>query len=157
MDNIEGATDYEVSHWEYVMSTDMGRLQPDVIWHFLHHESAWARGIPYAVMSRTLEHSLNFGLYTADGRQIGFARIVTDYGQFAYLCDVFVLLPYRGQGLGTALVNAVMHHPALQGLRRYALDAADDARSLYAQVGFAPLMADSGHMEITHRATDLWS
>jgi GNAT superfamily N-acetyltransferase len=157
MDSREGEMDYEVRQGEYIISTDMGRLQPDVIWQFLHHESAWARGIPYEVMSRTLEHSLNFGLYTADGRQIGFARIITDYGQFAYLCDVFVLVPYRGRGLGKGLVNAVMHHPALQGLRRYALDAADDARSLYAHVGFVPLMADSGHMEITRRATELWS
>nr|WP_236011738.1 GNAT family N-acetyltransferase [Alicyclobacillus fructus] len=107
-------------------------------------------------MCRTLDHSLNFGLYTRTGSQIGFARVITDYGQFAYLCDVFVLAPYRGRGLGRALVKAVMDHPDLVGLRRYALDAVDEARSLYAQFGFAPLADPSGHMEITHRAMELW-
>lgn len=148
--------DYEMTTGEYLISTDAGRLQPQVIWAFLHRESGWAQGIPYEVVCRTLEHSLNFGLYTADGRQIGFARVVTDYGQFAYLCDVFVLATYRGQGLGKALVKAVMDHPALQGLRRYALDAENEARPLYAHFGFTPLF-ESGHMEITHRPRELWS
>lgn len=108
-------------------------------------------------MNRTIQHSLNFGLYAMDGAQVGFARVVTDYGQFAYLCDIFVVASHRGQGLGKALVQAIMDHPDLQGLRRYALDAADQARSLYEQFGFVPLMANSGHMEITYRTTDLWS
>ncbi len=148
--------DYEVTFDEYLISAHAGRLQPEVIWDFLHRESDWARGIPYEVMLRTLAHSLNFGAYTSDGRQVGFARIVTDYGQFAYLCDVFILAPYRGQGLGKALVKAALAHPALRNLRRYALDASDDARSLYAELGFAP-SEGGGHMEIRHRAAELWS
>lgn len=147
---------YNLVMGDYTISTDNSRLQPKVIWNFLHHHAEWARGIPFTVMCRTLEHSLNFGLYTHDTTQIGFARVITDYGQFAYLCDVFVLVPYRGQGLGKALVHAVMAHPDLRGLRRYALDAAPKAATLYASFGFSPLSDPSGHLEITHQPEDIW-
>ena len=82
--------------------------------------------------------------------------MVTDHGQFAYLCDVFVLPAHRGQGLGKALVASVVAHPELQGLRRFALDAADAARSLYAGLGYSNLADPSGHMEIVRKPWEIW-
>lgn len=132
----------------YVISTDPARLQLETVWRFLHDVSEWARGISYETVLRTIQHSVNFGCYTQTGEQVGFARVVTDYGQFAYLCDVFVLPEHRGRGLGIALVETVLDHPDLQGLRRVALDAADRARTLYARFGFGNLSDPTSHMEI---------
>jgi ribosomal protein S18 acetylase RimI-like enzyme len=140
----------------YVISTDPSKLDPDVIWTYLCRESEWASGIPYETVMRTLRHSLNFGLYAPSGAQVGFARVVTDYGQFAYLCDVFVLPAHRGRGLGRALVRSVMAHPDLKNLRRIALDAARPARSLYLQFGFRPLRDPECHLERVRRAEELW-
>jgi len=82
-------------------------------------------------------------------RQVGFARVITDRATYAYLADVFVLDEYRGRGLGTWLMSVIMAHPALQGLRRFAL-ATRDAHALYARFGFQPLARPERHMEI-HR------
>jgi GNAT superfamily N-acetyltransferase len=87
------------------------------------------------VLLRSISHSLPFGLYK-EGRQIGFARVVTDRATFAYLADVFVLPEERGRGLGRWLVQAVLDHPDLQGLRRWLLGSRD-AQPLYRKLGFA--------------------
>jgi GNAT superfamily N-acetyltransferase len=87
-------------------------------------------------VDRSIENSICFGLYEGD-HQVGFARVVTDAATFAYLGDVFVLPPYRGRGLGKRLVEAVMAHPDVQGVRRFMLATAD-AHALYAQFGFHP-------------------
>ena len=117
----------------YEIDTDPERLDLDVVHGFLAR-SHWARGIPRSVVERSIAHSLAFGLYR-DGRQIGFARVVTDHATFAYLADVFVLPPARGQGLGRWLVETVLAHPELQGLRRWLLGTRD-AQGLYEQCGF---------------------
>jgi GNAT superfamily N-acetyltransferase len=118
------------------VSTDDNRLQTEVIFSMLE-ASYWASGRSRATILKSLAHSLNFGAY-AGGQMIGFARVVTDYAVFAYLCDVVVLEGFRGQGVGKLLMQAVLKHPDLQGLRRFLL-ATRDAHGLYAQFGFEPL------------------
>jgi GNAT superfamily N-acetyltransferase len=126
----------EVQRGEYLLSTDQRRIDVDFVHNFLSRESAWARGIPRAVVERSLHYSLCFGLYTND-RQVGFARVITDYATFAYIDDVFVVASYRGRGLGKWLVEGILTHPGLQGLRSWWLLAgSEEARQLFASVGF---------------------
>lgn len=115
-------------------STDKDRLDVELIHRFLAIEAYWSRGIPRETVERAIAGSLCFGGYV-DGRQVAFARVVTDGATFAYLADVFVLPEHRGQGHSKALMAVVMAHPQLQGLRRFSL-ATGDAHGLYAGFGF---------------------
>ncbi|MEW9623871.1 GNAT family N-acetyltransferase [Rhodanobacter geophilus] len=116
------------------VSTDKDRLDIGLIHRFLATEAYWCRGIPRGTVERAIAGSLCFGGYV-DGRQVAFARVVTDGATFAYLADVFVLPGHRGQGHSKALMAEVMAHPQLQGLRRFSL-ATGDAHGLYAGFGF---------------------
>ena len=118
----------------YLVTTDKARLDLSLVHSFLK-TSYWAGGIPAEVVRRSVENSLTFGLFR-DDEQVGFARVVTDYATFAYLADVFVLEPHRGQGLGKWMMEVVFSHPELQGLRRWML-ATRDAHGLYRKYGFA--------------------
>lgn len=120
---------------EYTISTERQRLDTKVIHGFLTH-SYWAEGIPLEVVERSLEHSLSFGVYHGE-RLVGLARVITDYATFAYVADVFILEEYRGRGLSKWLMESVVEHPELQGLRRWILFT-KDAHGLYAKVGFTP-------------------
>jgi len=129
----------------FTISTDPARLDADAIHAFLTR-SYWAEGIPKDIVARALQHALCFGVY--DGvKQIGLARVISDYATYAYLADVYVLEDYRGQGLGKWLMTCVMSHPDLQGLRRWSL-ATRDAHGLYRQYGFAELARPERWMEI---------
>ncbi|KKO63460.1 Acetyltransferase (GNAT) family protein [Janthinobacterium sp. KBS0711] len=120
------------------ISSDKAELDVPAIHHFLSTQSTWAIGIPLATVQRAIEHSLCVGGYI-DGRQMAFARVVSDYATFAYLVDVYVLEEYRGRGYSKRLMEAVMEHPDLQGLRRFML-ATSTAHDLYGRYGFtAPL------------------
>lgn len=121
---------------EYVVSTDLRRLDLGAVHDFLQG-SYWARGVPLEVVERSVENSLCFGLYCGD-EQAGFARVVTDRATFAYLADVFVVGHHRGRGLGRWLVEVVLSHPELGGLRRWMLSTAD-AHGLYRGYGFREL------------------
>lgn len=114
--------------------------------HAYLSRSYWAEGVPRAVVERSLKGSIAFGLFHRDA-QVGFARVVTDCATFAYLCDVYVLEEHQGDGLGRWLLETVMAHPDLQGLRRFSL-VTRDAHGLYRHVGFGPLAAPDRHMEI---------
>lgn len=131
---------------DYTLSTDPSRLDIEAIHAYLTR-SYWAGGIPQRVVAAAIQGSLCFGMYDREARQVGFARVVTDRATYAYLCDVYVLEEHRGHGLGKWLVESVMQHPALAGLRRFSL-ATRDAHSLYAQFGFTPLRAPDRFMEI---------
>jgi GNAT superfamily N-acetyltransferase len=120
----------------YTVSTDPARLDLDVIHGYLSR-SYWASGRPREVIARSIEHSLCFGVYLAD-EQIGFARAITDRATFAYLADVFILEPYRGQGLGKWLVECILAHPELATVRTWLL-MTYDAHSLYERFGFRAL------------------
>nr|WP_249176698.1 GNAT family N-acetyltransferase [Burkholderia vietnamiensis] len=128
------------------ISTDKRELDVDAIFDFLHRDAYWSQGIPRDVVERAIEASLCFGAYV-DGRQVGFARLVTDHATFAYLCDVFVLPHARGNGYGRALIDYVFAQPMLQGLRRIMLVTAD-AHALYRPVGFEPPAHPERIMEI---------
>ncbi|GAB3566111.1 GNAT family N-acetyltransferase [Spirosoma luteolum] len=121
----------------YIISTDKSRLNVDLIHQYLSQESYWAQNIPRALVERSIEHSLCFGVYWHE-QQVGFARVISDFATFAYLADVFILPDHRGQGLSKRLVAAIAAHPDLQGLRRFML-ATRDAHSLYAQFGFTAI------------------
>jgi GNAT superfamily N-acetyltransferase len=116
------------------ISTDPTELDIDLIHRFLSEDSAWAKGIPLPTMQRAIQHSLCFGGFVGHA-QVAFARVISDYATFANLVDVFVLPAHRNQGHGRALVQAVLDHPQLQGLRRFTL-ATKDAHALYAPLGF---------------------
>lgn len=133
----------------YELSTDPARLDVATIHQFLSQESYWARHIPRATVERSIANSLNFGLYAPDGRQVGFARVVTDRATFAWLCDVFVLPECRGQGLAQWLIQQVLAHPDLQHLRRHLL-ATLDAHSLYQRFGYQPLVEPQHWLERKH-------
>lgn len=119
----------------FEVSTDLNRLDVSMIYRFLSEESTWAVGIGRDVVERSIDNSLCFGGYL-DGRQVAFARVISDYATFANLVDVFVLPAFRGRGYSKQLMVAIMAHPSLQGLRRFTLATAD-AHALYERYGFA--------------------
>ncbi|HEY0756382.1 MAG TPA: GNAT family N-acetyltransferase [Ktedonobacteraceae bacterium] len=129
---------------EYTVSTERARLDMEMIHHFLSR-SYWAKGIPRPLVERSIEHSLPFGVYHGT-RQVGFARVISDYATFAYIGDVFMLEEYRGQGLSTWLMEIIVGHPELQGLRRWLL-MTRDAHGLYKKVGFLPSRTPERIME----------
>ena len=135
----------EWSRGAYQISTDPARLNIAVIHEYLSTASYWATGRPLEVVRRGIENSLPFGVFKGT-EQAGFARVVTDYATFAWLCDVFVLPAFQGQGLGKWLIGVIVAHPRLQGLRRWVL-ATKDAHGLYAQFGFTELHAPERFME----------
>jgi len=138
---------YEQRRAAFVVSSDAGWLDLDVIHGYLTR-SYWAEGISRELVERSIRHSLCFGLYEW-GRQVGFARMVTDRATYAYLADVFVLEAYRGRGLSSFLLEAVMAHPDLQGLRRFGLSTRD-GHGLYRKFGFSGLARPERMMEILH-------
>ena len=127
------------------VSTAKAELDLGLIHRFLSEQSSWAEGIPFDTMRRSIEHSLCFGGYLG-AAQVAFARVVSDRATFANLVDVFVLDAHRGRGYGKAIVQAVLAHPSLQGLRRFTL-ATGDAHGLYAQFGFAAPVNPEAFME----------
>jgi len=136
---------FEAHKNQFTISTDPSKLNLDAICDFLTR-AYWAKGRPRERTERALANSLVFGLYDGE-KQIGLARIISDYAVFAYLCDVFIHEDYRAHGLGKWLIETVMSHPDLQGLRRWTL-ATRDAHSLYSQFGWQPLNNPDGWMEI---------
>jgi GNAT superfamily N-acetyltransferase len=132
---------------DFEISTDKSRLDVDVIFGFLSAESYWAQNRTLEQTKTAIQNSLCFGVYTG-GRQIGFARVVSDFATFAYIGDVFVLSEFRGLGLSKRLMETIVAHPNLQGLRRMLL-ATRDAHGLYEQFEFHPLRVPERWMERT--------
>jgi GNAT superfamily N-acetyltransferase len=132
---------------DYEISTDPARVNVGVVHDFLTH-SYWAQGIPLETVSRSIENSICFGVYHGN-QQVGFARVISDCATFAYLADVFVLPQFRGRGLSRWLMECIISHPDLQGLRRWML-ATQDAHGLYARFGFMAIKSPERWMEI-HR------
>jgi N-acetylglutamate synthase-like GNAT family acetyltransferase len=129
----------------FYVSTDKSKLDLPLIHRFLSEESYWVPGISMQKVETTVANSLCFGVYGSKG-QVGFARVITDYSSIAYIADVFILTPYRGQGLSKLLMGEILSHPKLQDLRKFLL-ATKDAHSLYAQFGFKPYAKTERLME----------
>ena len=127
--------------------TDPVSQDLDLIHRFLSEESPWAKGIPKQLVRESIRNSLNFGLFESQA-QVAYARVVTDYTTFAYVLDVFVLQEHRSKGYSRRLMEAILAHPRLQGLRRIVL-VSSNARDLYAKYGFAPLQKPETFMEVS--------
>ncbi|MDX2127643.1 MAG: GNAT family N-acetyltransferase [Chloroherpetonaceae bacterium] len=134
----------------FVISTDKNMLQLEVIYEFLTH-SHWAKGISKETVAKSIEHSMCFGVFERlsenQFKQVGFARVITDFTTFAYLSDVFILEEYRGLDLSKKLMGVIMKHPDLQGLRRWML-VTTYAHGLYEQFGFVTTKSPEKLMEI---------
>jgi len=130
---------------QYSITTDPKKLDIDAIHAFLSR-SFWAEGISRETVATSIANSLCFGLFDGSA-QVGFARVVTDRATYAYLCDVYVLETHRGHGLGKWLIETVMAHPDLQGLRRFQL-VTRDAHGLYRRHGFDKPQHPERQMEI---------
>jgi GNAT superfamily N-acetyltransferase len=135
---------YEKRLGECLISTDRSLLDLAVIHAFLT-SCYWARGISVELVQRSVSHSLCFGVYDR-GEQVGFSRVISDYATYAYIGDVFVLQSHRGRGLSKWMMECMMAHPALQGLRCWTL-LTRDAHGLYARFGFVPLKDSERYME----------
>ncbi len=129
---------------DYLISTERSKLNLELVHRYLSEEAYWSPGVSREVVERSIEHSLNFGLYR-DEDQVGFARVVTDYATFAWVADVFVLDGHRRQALGKWLMETVVSHPELRSLRRWLL-ATRDAHGLYEPLGFRPTAGDPRFM-----------
>jgi GNAT superfamily N-acetyltransferase len=124
---------HELRDSDILISTDPARLDLDAIHGFLSR-SYWAAGIPRGIVERSIRHSICFGAFD-QGRQVGFARVISDRATYAYVADVFVLPSHRGRGIGKRLMACITTHPELQDLRLWTLFTRD-AHGLYRQSGF---------------------
>lgn len=129
----------------YEVTSDIARFDVDAI-HAALSQMYWSVGVPREIVERAMANSICFGVL-CDGAQVAFARVITDRATFAYLADVYVLEAHRGRGLSKRMMEAIVSHPELQGLRRWLL-ATRDAHGLYEQFGFTPLSAPDRLMEI---------
>jgi GNAT superfamily N-acetyltransferase len=127
------------------ISTDKNLLDFEMIYSYLSEDSYWANGVQAETLRKAIENSLCFGVYKQN-IQVGLARVVTDKATFAYICDVFILSEYRGLGLSKWLIQTILEHPELQGLRRWSLATAD-AHGLYSQFGFTQISRPERWME----------
>lgn len=130
---------------DYFFTTDPSQMDVPAIHDFLSNHSGWSNHIPIARVQKSIEHSLNFGIFH-EGRQIGFARVISDFATIAYLGDVYILDAYRGKGLSRELMDMIMLHPELQGLRRWIL-LTSTADWLYEKYGFEKLPKPELYME----------
>jgi GNAT superfamily N-acetyltransferase len=135
----------EVTHGEYLVSTDRARIDVAAVHRFLA-DAYWSPGIPEDVVRRAISGAICFGVYRG-AEQVGFARVITDRATYAYLSDVFIVDAHRGRGLSKLLMAVIMTHPDLQGLRRFALSTRD-AHALYTQFGFSIVANPDRQMEI---------
>ncbi|BCJ86343.1 GNAT family N-acetyltransferase [Effusibacillus dendaii] len=129
----------------YTVSTDRDRLDLDRVYSFLHKEAYWSQGIPREIVIRSVQNSLCFGVYLGE-EQVGFARVISDFATYAYLADVFITEPHRGRGLSKLLLESILSHPDLQGIRRFML-MTQDAQGLYEKFGFQTVAVPDMHME----------
>ncbi|MFC6103328.1 GNAT family N-acetyltransferase [Olivibacter domesticus] len=130
---------------DFIISTDKSLMDIAMIHQYLSTESYWAKNIPLAIVERSINNSLNFGVFHQE-KQIAYARIITDYSTIAYLGDVFVLSDFRGKGISKWLIKEITAHPPLQGLRRWILLTAD-AHGLYKKYGWESILQPEKWME----------
>ncbi|MDW3646973.1 MAG: GNAT family N-acetyltransferase [Bacteroidia bacterium] len=121
---------------DILIHNDKSRIDIDYVFHYLHHISYWAKGRPRSLIERGIENSFCF-IVEKNGKQIGFARVISDFATFGYLADVFIDENQRGYGYGKLLIEHILEHPQLKYLKRWML-LTGDAHGLYKQYGFNP-------------------
>lgn len=131
---------------DYVFTTDKAQMQPEAIHRWLSEESYWAKHVPYEVVKTSFDNSFCMGILK-DNRQVGYARLITDYATFAYLADVYVEEEHRAKGLGKKMVETLMELPWMKGLRKILL-ATLNAHELYSRYGFVQPAIPERYMEI---------
>ncbi|AWM14960.1 GNAT family N-acetyltransferase [Flavobacterium sediminis] len=136
----------EQTFGEFLITTNKAKLDIVAIHEFLSKHSGWSANIPFETVRKSIDNSLNFGLFH-NHKQIGFARVISDFSTIAYLGDIYVLENYRGQGLSKKLMEFVMKHPDLQNLRRWIL-LTSTADWLYEKYGFTKLPKPELYMEL---------
>ena len=136
---------FEEKKDSYLISTDKSKLDSNLIHNFLCNKSYWAKGIPYNTVKTSIEYSECFGIYHS-GKQVGFARVITDKSTFGYIGDVFIADDHRGKGLSKWIMECIMKHPELQGFRRWVI-LTRDAHELYKKFGFTPVKKPQNFME----------
>ena len=134
---------------DYRISTDKSRLDTRLIHDYLCNKSYWAKGRSYEDVITSIDNSMCFGLYDAEEKVIGFARVVTDKMAFAYLMDVFILDEYQHKGLGTCFLQHILHHPDLK--IKFWLLGTRDAHEFYRRLGFSELTETFRFMEIVDK------
>ena len=139
---------FEYAKSKYVISNDRSKLDIPLIHKFLLKEAYWSKDIPYNLVQKSIENSLNFGLYLNEN-QIGYAKVISDFSTITHLGDVFILESYRGKGLGKFLMHNIMYHERIQGLRSWIL-LTSDAHFLYEKFGWTPLLEPKKWMEISN-------
>lgn len=130
---------------DFQITTDRSKLDIDIVYHYLSSKSYWAKGRSLEKVTRSIENSLCFGVFE-ENRQVGFARVVTDYAVFAWILDLFILDDYQGNGLGKFLMDHIVNYPDLQMVRRWGLNT-KDAHGLYEQYGFQKIHDPEIHMQ----------
>ncbi|WP_333578113.1 GNAT family N-acetyltransferase [Sphingobacterium sp.] len=131
---------------QYYISTDKSKLQLDVIVDFLNNKSYWAQTRSKAIIEKSIANSICFGVFTKENKQVGFARVITDFAVFAWLLDVFIIEDHQGKGLGKMLMQEIMSNNDFSDIRRWGLGT-DDAHGLYEKFGFTPLSNPAKMME----------
>jgi N-acetylglutamate synthase-like GNAT family acetyltransferase len=134
----------------YTLTTDPARIDFEAVHRHLSQETYWAENMPAETLRRAIAHSLCFSILEDERKQVAFGRVITDRATYAYLSDVVVISEARGQGHSKWMMEAVMRHPDLQGLRRFAL-LTKDAHTLYERFGFAPSEHPEWYLEIVNR------
>jgi GNAT superfamily N-acetyltransferase len=132
----------------FCITDSFERLDLAAVHHFLSTQAYWCQNIPFGTVKKAAENSLNFSVLDEGGRQVGYARVISDRSTIAYLGDVYVLPEYRGRGLSKWLIGTIMQHPELQGLRRWIL-LTQDAHGLYQQYGWKAVAFPERWMEMT--------
>lgn len=136
----------EIIFEDFVITTDKNKMDIVAIHDFLSNYSGWSNNISLEKVQTSVDNSLNFGLLHHD-KQIGFARVISDFATIAYLGDIYILENYRGKGLSKKLMDTIMQHQSLQGLRRWIL-LTSTAVWLYKKYGFTNLPKPEIYMEL---------
>jgi len=136
------------NYLDYIITTDKSLLQPKAIHQWLSTEAYWCKHIPYEVVKTAFDNSYTIGALK-DGKQIAYARLITDYAVFGYLADVYVEEAHRGKGISKKMMELLMNLDWVKGLRKVSL-ATKDAHELYAQFGFTPFAHPDRMMELAN-------
>lgn len=131
---------------QFYVSTDKSKLDIDLIVDFLNNKSYWAKNRSKATIEKSIMNSVCFGAFDQENRQVGFARVITDFSVFAWILDVFILQEYQSKGLGKFLIQEIMSHPDLIAIKRWGLGT-NDAHGLYEKFGFKSLSNPEYMME----------